>query len=50
MAEDKEEKSEIGKVKQRELVTELKESYIDYAMSVIVSRALPAPEDFICNE
>src|SRR3989339_1440327 len=34
-----------GKIVQRELVTELKESYIDYAMSVIVSRALPDVRD-----
>lgn len=35
----------IGKVNQREIVEELKESYIDYAMSVIVSRALPDVRD-----
>ena len=34
-----------GNVTQREMVTELKESYIDYAMSVIVSRALPDVRD-----
>jgi DNA gyrase subunit A len=34
-----------GNVTQREIVTELKESYIDYAMSVIVSRALPDVRD-----
>ena len=34
-----------GNVSQREIVTELKESYIDYAMSVIVSRALPDVRD-----
>ena len=34
-----------GKVERREIVTELKESYIDYAMSVIVSRALPDVRD-----
>ena len=34
-----------GNVNQREIVTELKESYIDYAMSVIVSRALPDVRD-----
>ena len=48
--EKKEKKSEepllgVGKVKQREIVEELKESYIDYAMSVIVSRALPDVRD-----
>ncbi|MEK7658827.1 MAG: DNA gyrase subunit A [Patescibacteria group bacterium] len=35
----------IGRIKQREIVTELKESYIDYAMSVIVARALPEVRD-----
>jgi len=58
MAEDKEEKpksraqedgkvgdSKRGNVDQREIVTELKESYIDYAMSVIVARALPDVRD-----
>ena len=34
-----------GKIEQREIVTELKESYIDYAMSVIVARALPDVRD-----
>lgn len=37
--------SKRGKVTQREIVTELKESYIDYAMSVIVARALPDVRD-----
>ena len=35
----------IGKVNKREIVQELKESYIDYAMSVIVARALPDVRD-----
>ena len=35
----------IGKVKPREIVEEMRESYIDYAMSVIVSRALPDVRD-----
>jgi len=34
-----------GNVTQREMVTELRESYIDYAMSVIVARALPDVRD-----
>jgi len=34
-----------GKITPREIVTELKESYIDYAMSVIVARALPDVRD-----
>jgi len=36
---------EIGYVKPREITEEMKESYIDYAMSVIVSRALPDIRD-----
>src|SRR3989344_4351332 len=35
----------IGQVNRREIVDELKESYIDYAMSVIVARALPDVRD-----
>lgn len=34
-----------SKLQQRELYTEMKTSYIDYAMSVIVSRALPDVRD-----
>ncbi len=37
--------SNIGYIKPREIVEEMKESYIDYAMSVIVSRALPDVRD-----
>jgi DNA gyrase subunit A len=37
--------TEIGHVKPREIAEEMKESYIDYAMSVIVSRALPDVRD-----
>ena len=37
--------TEIGYVKPREIVEEMKESYIDYAMSVIISRALPDVRD-----
>lgn len=37
--------TEIGKVNGREIVTEMQESYLDYAMSVIVSRALPDVRD-----
>ena len=44
-SEDKEKTNAIGKVNKREIVSELKESYIDYAMSVIVSRALPDVRD-----
>ncbi len=35
----------IGNVNNREIVTEMQESYLDYAMSVIVSRALPDVRD-----
>src|SRR3990167_6275362 len=34
-----------GKVEKREITTELRESYLDYAMSVIVGRALPDVRD-----
>src|SRR3989338_8750514 len=37
--------AEIGKIEQREITTEMRESYLDYAMSVIVSRALPDVRD-----
>ena len=36
---------EIGYIKSREITTEMKESYLAYAMSVIVSRALPDVRD-----
>jgi len=36
---------EIGKVKQVEITKELSKSYLDYAMSVIVARALPDIRD-----
>ncbi len=44
----KDEEKEIavtGKVEQREITQELREAYLDYAMSVIVSRALPDVRD-----
>ena len=37
--------SNDGKIIQRNIETEMKTSYIDYAMSVIVSRALPDVRD-----
>ncbi len=37
--------SEIGYIKKREITQEMRESYLDYAMSVIVSRALPDIRD-----
>ena len=38
---EEEQKFKIGEVKPREITQEMRESYIDYAMSVIISRALP---------
>jgi len=35
----------IGLIRPREIIEEMKESYIDYAMSVIISRALPDVRD-----
>src|SRR5512147_1329183 len=35
----------VGKVEQRPIVEEMRTSYIDYAMSVIVGRALPDVRD-----
>jgi DNA gyrase subunit A len=35
----------VGKVEPRPIVTEMEESYLDYAMSVIVARALPDARD-----
>ncbi len=37
--------SSIGRIKARPIVTEMEESYLSYAMSVIVSRALPDARD-----
>lgn len=37
--------SEIGKIVARPIVTEMEDSYLSYAMSVIVSRALPDARD-----
>ena len=37
--------ADIGKIKEREITDEMRESYLDYAMSVIVSRALPDVRD-----
>lgn len=37
--------NKIGGVKTREITEEMKDSYIDYAMSVIISRALPDVRD-----
>ena len=46
MAKDiKKQENEIGYIKPREIVDEMKEDYLDYAMSVIISRALPDVRD-----
>ncbi len=45
MIESEDSSSEINKVVARSLVTEMRESYIDYAMSVITDRALPDVRD-----
>ena len=37
--------SEIGRIQQRGIIEEMRESYLDYAMSVIVARALPDVRD-----
>ena len=39
------EDNNIGEIKSREIVEEMKDSYLDYAMSVIVARALPDVRD-----
>lgn len=39
------ENQEIGQIKSREITDEMRESYMSYAMSVIVSRALPDVRD-----
>lgn len=39
------EKNPIGNLKEREITEEMQTSYLDYAMSVIVSRALPDVRD-----
>ncbi|MEA3272783.1 MAG: DNA gyrase subunit A [Patescibacteria group bacterium] len=47
MPSNKEEKnnSDIGKVEPQSITKEMQESYLDYAMSVIISRALPDVRD-----
>ena len=43
--DNSEEKAAMGEVQPREIVEEMRESYLDYAMSVIVARALPDVRD-----
>jgi len=42
---DKNAENNIGKINLRKITTEMEESYLSYAMSVIVSRALPDVRD-----
>ena len=43
--EEKQELNQIGKIEPRDISDEMQESYLDYAMSVIVARALPDVRD-----
>ncbi|MDD4990468.1 MAG: DNA gyrase subunit A [Candidatus Pacebacteria bacterium] len=45
MVEKEQPIQEIGYIKDREITDEIKDSYLDYAMSVIVARALPDVRD-----
>jgi len=45
MENDIPQKDNIGKIKSQEITEEMRESYLDYAMSVIISRALPDVRD-----
>ncbi|MFH1759401.1 MAG: DNA gyrase subunit A [Patescibacteria group bacterium] len=45
MKPPKQQKPTIDRIEPREITTELQESYLDYAMSVIVARALPDVRD-----
>jgi len=45
MKEKKEKKEKIQSVQQKDIAEELRESYLDYAMSIIISRALPDVRD-----
>ena len=40
---------EIGLVKKIDIDHEMQQSYLDYAMSVIASRALPDARDGLCS-
>ncbi len=42
---DEKEEKEIGYIRERDIVKEMEEDYLDYAMSIIVSRALPDVRD-----
>jgi len=45
MNKEQETTNKIGDIETREITEEMKNSYIDYAMSVIISRALPDVRD-----
>jgi len=45
MAEKEQPLQEIGYIRDREITEEIQDAYLDYAMSVIVSRALPDARD-----
>jgi len=45
VSKTKKENREVGYIKPREITQEMQESYLDYAMSVIISRALPDVRD-----
>jgi len=45
MNNEQKQNTEIGRIEPKRIVEEMKESYIDYAMSVIISRALPDVRD-----
>ncbi len=45
MADNTKPKPALGEVKLQEITTEMKQAYLDYAMSVIVARALPDVKD-----
>ncbi len=44
-AKNEEKKSNLGKIEDIKIVHEMQDSYLDYAMSVIVQRALPDVRD-----
>ncbi len=45
MAKEEKKEIQVNSVQKRDIVPEMRESYLDYAMSVIVSRALPDVRD-----
>ena len=43
-----EEIMDIGNIQQVDIDTQMRDAYLDYAMSVIVARALPDARDGLC--